>query len=742
MRQQSHLPSSQFKLSSIHTALLHTVGLALASGLMAFTTTAYAEDETIELDTIQVVGEKESDTRPVKGYNAKKSSSSTRTDTPLRDTPQSITVIPQDLIKDQSIQSISQAVQYVPGVQAAQGEGNRDALVFRGNATTGDFFLDGLRDDVQTYRDIYNTDRIEVLKGPNGMAFGRGGAGGAINRVTKEAGWDPISELTASYGAYDFKRISGDFGQALNDEVAFRLNAVYEDSGSYRDGVNIERYGFTPTFTIRPDDKTKIVLSAEYFDDKRIADRGVPSQTSGTGTTANLGNRPFRIGDEDTFFGNARLSPTETETVAFNARIEHMFDNGVGVKNNTRYAFYDKYYQNVYARSPVSLTGTLQLGAYRDETKRENLINQTDITYTLNTGSLEHKLLAGAEFAVQDTDNKRLTPAGGENLAPTFSASNPFVSGLSFNNVTRNQESSVTVAGFYLQDQITFSPQWQAIIGLRHDNFDTDFTNLANNTKINVSDNLLSPRAGLIFKPVEPVSLYANYSVSYVPRAGDQLISIAVNNASLQPEKFINYEVGAKWDINPSLAFTAAVYKLERENLQVADPNIPGQQTVIDGQETKGIELGLSGNITDKWSVFGGITLQDGKITKDILTFNNAGVRTPGNDTLSGSELAQTPDRTLSLWNKYEINDMWAVALGVVSVSERLAALPTATTSTVMPGYTRYDAAVFGKLSEKLQLQLNIENLTNKEYALFAHNNNNITPGSPITGRATLIYNF
>lgn len=742
MRQQSHLPSSQFKLSSIHTALLHTVGLALASGLMAFTTTSYAEDETIELDTIQVVGEKESDTRPVKGYNAKKSSSSTRTDTPLRDTPQSITVIPQDLIKDQSIQSISQAVQYVPGVQAAQGEGNRDALVFRGNATTGDFFLDGLRDDVQTYRDIYNTDRIEVLKGPNGMAFGRGGAGGAINRVTKEAGWDPISELTASYGAYDFKRISGDFGQALNDEVAFRLNAVYEDSGSYRDGVNIERYGFTPTFTIRPDDKTKIVLSAEYFDDKRIADRGVPSQTSGTGTTANLGNRPFRIGDEDTFFGNARLSPTETETVAFNARIEHMFDNGVGVKNNTRYAFYDKYYQNVYARSPVSLTGTLQLGAYRDETKRENLINQTDITYTLNTGSLEHKLLAGAEFAVQDTDNKRLTPAGGENLAPTFSASNPFVSGLSFNNVTRNQESSVTVAGFYLQDQITFSPQWQAIIGLRHDNFDTDFTNLANNTKINVSDNLLSPRAGLIFKPVEPVSLYANYSVSYVPRAGDQLISIAVNNASLQPEKFINYEVGAKWDINPSLAFTAAVYKLERENLQVADPNIPGQQTVIDGQETKGIELGLSGNITDKWSVFGGITLQDGKITKDILTFNNAGVRTPGNDTLSGSELAQTPDRTLSLWNKYEINDMWAVALGVVSVSERLAALPTATTSTVMPGYTRYDAAVFGKLSEKLQLQLNIENLTNKEYALFAHNNNNITPGSPITGRATLIYNF
>lgn len=735
MHRKLYSPSPIFKLTSIHSAILKTVGLVLASGLITLTTSAYAEDETIELDTIQVLGEKESDTRPVKGYNAKKSSSSTRTDTPLRDTPQSISVIPQDLIKDQSIQSISQAVQYVPGVQAAQGEGNRDALVFRGNATTGDFFLDGLRDDVQTYRDIYNTDRIEVLKGPNGMAFGRGGAGGAINRVTKEAGWDPISELTASYGAYDFKRISGDFGQALTDEVAFRLNAAYEDSGSYRDGVNIERYGFTPTFTILPDDKTKIVLSAEYFQDKRVADRGVPSQTGGTGATANLGNRPYRIGDEDTFFGNARLSPTETETVAFNARIEHMFDNGIGVKNSTRYAFYDKYYQNVFARSPVSLTDTVQLGAYRDETKRENLINQTDITYTLNTGSLEHKLLAGAEFAVQDTDNNRTTPfAGSENVPGTFPASNPTVSGLSFNNVTRNQESSVTVAGFYLQDQITFSPQWQAIVGLRHDNFDTDFTNLVNNTKINVSDNLLSPRAGLIFKPVEPVSLYANYSVSYVPRAGDQLTSLTVTNATFKPEKFINYEVGAKWDINSALAFTAAVYKLERENVQVADPNNPAQQIIVDGQETKGIELGLTGNITDKWSIYGGVAFQDGEITKQQGTGTGA--------VLKGAELAQTPDSTLSLWNKYEINDMWAVALGVVSVSERLAALPTATTSTVMPGYTRYDAAVFGKLSDKLHLQFNIENLTNKEYALYAHNNNNITPGSPITGRATLIYNF
>lgn len=745
MQAAKHLAAPLFKLTKVHTALLHSIGLILGSGLIAYSPISYAEEKTVELEDIEVKATRESDTKPVKGYNAKSSRSSTRTDTELRDTPQAITVIPQDLIKDQSIQSISQAVQYVPGVQAVQGEGNRDALVFRGNATTGDFFLDGLRDDVQTYRDIYNTDRIEVLKGPNGMAFGRGGAGGAINRVSKQAGWDPIHELTASYGAYDYKRISGDFGQALTDDVAFRVNAVYEDSGSYRDGVGIERYGITPTVTIRPDDNTKIVLSTEYFKDKRVADRGVPSQATVVGTptvnNTDFNRRPYKIGDYDTFFGNARLSPTETETVAFNASIEHSFDNGINVKNSTRYANYNKYYQNVFARNPVSISGNVEFGAYRDETDRENIINQTDLTYNAKTGSVEHKLLFGMELAKQDTASKRYQPSVSSSNVPnpagTQPASNPFVPSASFAALATNRKSDVSVAAFYLQDQIIFSPQWQAIIGLRNDNFDTDFTNLLDNTQIKVSDNLLSPRAGLIFKPVEPVSIYTNYSVSYVPRAGDQLTSLAPNNASFKPEKFINYEVGAKWDVNPSLALTAAVYKLKRENVLVADPSNPAAASIlVDGQETKGIELGVSGDITDKWSVFGGITIQKGEITETQANATAANVIT------KGTELAQTPNRTLSLWNKYEINDTWAVALGVVSTSDRYAQLPTVSQSTILPGYTRYDAAVFGKLSEKLRLQLNIENITNKEYALFAHTNNNITPGSPITGRATLIYNF
>lgn len=731
---------SNMQFSDQPSKLKSAIQLAIVGlSLSAISNAAIAEEqasEVISLKEISVVGKAESDTKPVKGYNAKKSRTATKTETDLKDTPQSISVVTQDVIKDQSIQSISEAVRYVPGVTASQGEGNRDAINFRGaGVTTGDFYQDGVRDDIQTYRDLYNTDRIEVLRGSNAMIFGRGGSGGVINRVSKEAGWDPVRELSMSYGAYNQKRATIDIGNAINEVAAFRLNAVYEDSDSYRDGVNLERYGLTPTITIKPSDATKIVLSAEYFKDDRIGDRGMPS--TGTG----FKNRPYNIGDHSTFFGSARLSPNETETTAFNAMIEHAFDNGVTVRNRTRYADYDKYYQNVYARDRVK-NGTVELGAYRDDTQRQNLINQTDVTYNLKTGGLEHRLLAGMELGRQDTDNTRRSPSmANDNIvgpSGTVSAENPVFTGtLNLNNLRTNLRSATTNTAFYVQDQIILSPKWEMVLGLRHDRFDVDLTNFNGATpaarNLSATDNKLSPRAGLIFKPLENLSLYASYSQSFVPRAGDQLTSLTTSTASLTPEKFINHEVGAKFDLNPDLSLTAAVYKLERENIAITDPT-PGvnNQILVDGQETKGIELGVSGKVTDNWSIFGGYAFQDAEITKDQTKAFIS----------SGAALAQTPRNTFSLWNRYDFNDTWGAAIGVISRSDMYAAVPTSTTSTILPGYTRVDAAVYGKLDKNLRLQLNLENLTNKEYALSAHNNNNIVPGSPLTARATLIYNF
>ncbi|MEO1946915.1 MAG: TonB-dependent siderophore receptor [Methylophilaceae bacterium] len=724
------LSKQKGKVVNLKKSITHAVQLSAAISIACSSQVVAAEN--ISIDNIEVVGQRISDTNPVKGYNAKETSASTKTDTALINVPQAITVIPQEVLKDQNVQSITEAVRYVPGVTASQGEGNRDALVFRGNRTSSDLFIDGLRDDIQTYRDLYNTDRIEVLKGPNGMIFGRGGAGGVINRVSKKAGWDAVQDFGLTYGSYNQKRVSGDFGQALNDQVAFRINAVYEDSDSFRDGVGLERYGVTPTLTISPSENTNIYLSAEYFKDQRIGDRGIPS-VNGAGDST-IKNRPFNLSDDDQFYGNARLSPNETETKAFNAIVEHTFANNVKVKNSTRYADYDKFYQNIYASSGVTNADTVRLSGYRDETDRINILNQTDVIIPFSTGNLKHTFLAGVEFVSQDDDNKRLTATGGSSEIGFVSVSNPTAS-VAFTGVNRNQETDISSSAFYVQDQIEFSSQWQAVLGLRHDRFKTEYKNLVNGNRVDITDNFISPRAGLIFKPSGNTSVYTNYSLSYLPKAGDQLTGFrSLSDPTFDPEKFINKEIGAKWDISPNLSFTAAAYILERENVVASDPAGTGNNILLNGQETKGLELSLAGNMTDKWSVIAAYTHQDGKITKQQGTGNSA--------ILKGSDLAETPDNTLSLWNKYDINATWSVALGVVSRSEMYAAIPQVGSSTLLPGYTRYDAAIFAKLSDKASLQFNIENLTNKDYAASSHNNNNILPGAPISGRATLNYSF
>lgn len=689
--------------------------LALAVAL-ALPMVVDAAEPTDTLPEVTVKSDKVKESKATEGYFTKKSTTATKTDTELKDIPQSISVITQDQIKDQAVRSIEDAVRYTPGVGMTQGEGNRDAVVFRGNQSTSDFFLDGVRDDVQYYRDFYNIDRVEVLRGPSGMIFGRGGSGGVINRVSKEATFDPVRELTLQYGSYDQRRAAIDIGQAITESAAFRLNAMVEDGNSYRDGVSQRRHGINPTFTFMPTDKTKVVLSAEYFTDHRTADRGIPSRSG----------RPFST-NESTFFGNARLSPTEVEVQNYTAFIEHAFDNGITLRNRSRYSDFDKYYQNVYAGSAVNSSGNYTVSAYRDDTQRENLFNQTDVLYNWQIGSVTHKLLGGLEFGRQDTDNFRFRPNSSGNLTTSQSAFNPTFTGpVTFTNLQTRNRSQIDVAAVYVQDQIVFNEKWEAIVGLRYDKFDVDFKNLRTNQKIDTDDDLVSPRAGLIYKPIQQLSLYTSYSQAYVPRAGEQLTSLTVTTATFDPEKFINTEVGAKWDVNPSLAFTAAVFKLERTNVAVSTGS--ATSALVDGQDTKGLELGLTGRVTDKWSVIGGLTYQKAELQ--------------GTTSIGGQEgniAPNTPRRMLSLWNRYDINDMWGVALGVVSRDDMYAEFNNRVT---LPGYARVDAAVYAKLDKNLRLQINVENLLNKEYFLYAHNNNNITPGSPTAARATLIYNF
>ena len=551
-------------------------------------------------------------------YAVAQSVTATKTNTLLRDVPQAITVVTQDLIKDQGMLSMADVIRYVPGVGMAQGEGNTDAPIFRGNQSSGNFFIDGIRDDVEYFRDLYNMERVETLKGPNGMIFGRGGAGGVINRVTKQADWDPTRSFSFQAGSFGTKRLLMDVGQGINEVAAFRVNAMYENSGSYRDGVTIKRHGINPTLTLRPTDRTNIVMGGEYFRDDRTADRGIPS----------FMGRPVDT-STSTFFGDPRRSPTGTTVLSLYSLIEHGFDNGVTFRNRTRYAVYDKFYQNIFP-STVSPDGTMvDLGAYNSSTKRSNVFNQSDVMYTLNTGPLEHRLLAGIEVGQQITNNLRKTgyfnndvfsgtghPDDPEDDTLFSSVSVPVINPrtadpVSFRLDPTGVSNRITanIIGLYIQNQLKWS-KFQAILGLRYDDFELKLHNNRTGEELSKTNGLLSPRAGLVFKPIEPVSIYWSYSLAYVPRAGDQLSSLEITNQALTPERFINLEAGVKWDIRPSLAFTAAAYRLDRTNVAIPDPLNPVRLLLANAQRSEGIELGISGRITSTWSVMEGTRIR------------------------------------------------------------------------------------------------------------------------------------
>ncbi|MER0216187.1 MAG: TonB-dependent siderophore receptor [Nitrosomonas sp.] len=666
-------------------------------------------------------------------YAATSTSTATKTNTLLRDVPQSITVITGDLIKDQSIRSLADAVRYVPGVGVSQGEGNRDALVFRGNRSTGDFFIDGIRDDAEFYRDLYNIDRVEVLKGANGMIFGRGGSGGVVNRVTKMANWEPVREFSFQGGSFNQKRMTADVGYVINDVAAVRLNTVYEDSGSFRDGVSMERLGIAPTVTIKPTSRTKVVLNMERFHDDRTADRGITSVVGRTGQVTG----PVDV-SRSQFFGDPRRSLAEIDVLSFGSFIEHKFDSGITLQNRTLYTTYDKFYQNVFASGGFNpQTGMLPLGAYNNTTSRDNVFNQTNFLYSLNTGPISHTLLAGVEVGRQETHNRRETGLFNNSAADTnffVPLSNPLTNvPITFRNRNSGDgldalnRSTVNVTSLYIQDQIEIIPQLQVIAGVRYDSFEVDFqqkNGLKDHLKTN--DDLIAPRFGVIFKPIEPVSFYASYSQAYVPRAGDQLTALNVTVETLKPEKFTTMETGVKWDIRPDLAFTGAVYQLDRTN--VINSVVGGQTFLTKGQRTEGVEISLAGQLTQNWSVMGGYAYQTGEITSDILGIAR-----------KGATVAELPRHTFSVWSRYDITPNIGAAFGVIHRDSMFASL---TNRVSLPDFTRVDAALFTKFSKSFRGQLNIENLFDTKYFAAAHNDFNITPGSPIAVRASLIANF
>jgi catecholate siderophore receptor len=657
--------------------------------------------------TLQVAGFKDTvNVQAPPRYSAPSIASATKLPTPLRDVPQAVTVVTKQLIADQAMQSIGDTIRYVPGISVHQGENNRDQVIIRGNNSSADFFLDGVRDDVQYYRDLYNLERVEALKGPNAMTFGRGGGGGVINRVTKEAVFRPVHEVSLQGGTYGRKRVAADIDQPLGRRLAFRLNGMYESSDSFRDQVDLARYAVNPTLTFAASDRTKVTFGYEHLHDTRVADRGIPS----------FGGLPVDV-DVATYFGNPDDSHVRANVDLASATVEHHAGK-VTIRNRTLFGDYDRFYQN-YVPGAVTPDGArVALSAYNNETARRNVFNQTDVTYALATGPVRHTLLAGAEIGRQLTDNFRNS---GFFDGTAASISVPLASPTIETPVTFRQNATdadnhlrTSLAAAYAQDQVELSPKVQVLAGVRFDRFDLQYHNNRNGDALDRVDDLVSPRAGVVFKPVTPVSVYGSYSVSYLPSSGDQFSSLTAVTQQVEPEKFQNYEAGVKWDVRPDLSLTAAAYRLDRTNTRSTDPNDPTRIVQTGSQRTNGFELGLSGRITPAWRVAGGYSYQDAFVTSATVAAR------------AGAQVAQVPHHTLSLWNTYQVIPRLGLGLGVLRRTDMFAAIDN---TVVLPAYTRVDAAGYLTLTRTIRLQANVENLLDQTYYVNADNNTNISPG-------------
>ncbi|MGL4543418.1 MAG: TonB-dependent receptor [Polymorphobacter sp.] len=693
---------------------MHTRTL-VATLLLCAAMPAFAEGDDGDLSLIIITGVSA-------GYTGLDTSTATGIATALVDVPQSISVLTRSQLDDQSLLTLGAALRWVPGVSVGQGEGHRDQVTIRGNNSTADFFVDGLRDDAQYFRDLYNAERVEVLKGPNAMTFGRGGGGGVVNRVTKVPGHQPLFAVDAVVDSFGSLRFSGDINQPLGTSVAVRLNGFYQDAQTFRDGSDINRFGINPTVLVALGDKASLGLGYEYADDDSSVDRGVPSQ----------GGRPIK-GYDRTLFGVATVNQSTLEANLLSGWFSYAFTDTLSLRARALYATYDKGYTNLYAATAVAVGGSsVGIDAYRDLADRSNLLSQTDLIWQTGTDRVRHTLLAGIETTNQDSHSQRIngffSPVANITRAVVALAPVLNIPPVYFRAGPGNRESETTANGFalYGQDQIGIGDHFEILAGLRFDRFTLDFTNLVSAATLSRTDEFWSPRLGLVYKPVAQASVYASFSRSYLPQSGDQFNSLDATTAALAPERFDNYEIGAKWDIRPALSLTAALYRLDRTNTRAVGP-VAGTVVLTGAQRSQGLELGLSGAITAQWQASLGYTLQDVEI------------RSTTTAAPAGRKAALAPRHQAFAWSRYNLSPAFGFGLGVSYQSDSFASVSNAV---VLPAYARVDAALYASIGFGIEAQLNIENLFDSGYFATAHNDNNITPGGPVAARFTLSKRF
>ena len=719
---------------SVSFQFLASLSLSTSLILPAIAQSDQSADTEID-DEVLVVGR----------YLDSSQSNSVKTPTPIIDVPQSLSIFTADQIIEQGFDSIGDLVLYTPGINQSQGEGHRDAIVFRGVRSTADFYIDGVRDDVQYYRSLYNLNQIEILRGPNALLFGRGGTGGVLNRVTKKGvigeNFTGFKSSVDTFGAFD---IQLDKNFAVNDKAAFRVNGYYESLNNHRDFFDGDRFGINPTLRVEVTPDTVFDLSYEYVDNERFVDRGIPAGSDG------------RPAEElaDITFSDSELATTTLVAHTVRAKLSHTFNDYFKVNLSGSYGDFDKLYLNFFPVSFNEETNVVGIDGYVDTTQRQNLILSADLIGEFEALSFGHTILFGGEFIDTNNDNDRFNTFFDQTQDDVefFDASQPInlLNGVGINSsgeITTNSfavdlnddtEADVTVFSVYFQDQIAIAPWLDIVLGGRFDSFDIEvddievFLETGQRDITQRTDQEFSPRLGVIFKPQENISIYGSFSETFLPRSGEQFADLPDDPATpddetLDPNTFQNLEVGLKWDFDNGLSLSLAAFENEQSSPQESDVEI-GTLVIIDS-EVRGIEAQLQGQLTDKFDFSLGYSYLEGNQVDQI----------DGQSVDNGLRLRELPSHTVNVWGNYQILPRFGLGAGLTYQDESFAGNDNSVT---LPSFVRIDAAAYYDLTDDVRLQVNLENLTDTEYFPNAHTNNNITVGAPINAKFTISGRF
>ncbi|NQD38277.1 TonB-dependent siderophore receptor [Permianibacter sp. IMCC34836] len=685
--------------------------IALCSALPAYA----AEPATSQpADSQAIVKEQETVLKEVKveaqaeqdGYKANQASSPKLTQ-PLVDTAKTVRVVTDEVMREQGVTSLRDALRNISGISMAAGEGGvppGDNLTLRGFSARTDLFIDGARDVAGYTRDPFNLESVEVVEGPGSAFSGRGSTGGSINQVSKAPKLDDFSNAELSIGTDALHRETLDVNkplESLSDSAALRVNLMNHSADAPgRDEVYSKRWAIAPSLALGLETDTRVVLSHLHQEQDGLPDYGVPY-------TANVivptGGEPLPV-DTETFYGLVDRDYEDIDADVTTAKVEHDFSKTVSLRNQLRYGNVTR---DSIVTPPRMLNATTvnRQGRARD-TEDEILLNQTDLSLKFGEGAIKHTVLVGLELAREKFHNNTRNLTNGP--ATPINNPNPHDAYTGTITPTGFAEAKADTVALYVFDTIEFGSNWQANLGLRHDDFQTDFysktlnltTNNIDIVDLNNADSTINWNAGLTYKPAENSSIYFAYGSSVNPSA--EGLTLSDSTATLDPEESDSYELGTKWDLlNQQLLVTAAIFRTDKTNARTTDGST-GAATVLEGeQRVDGYTLSATGIINENWQVIGSYTHLDSEIVESLNVLEQ------------GNELANVAPESWTLWTTYQLLPSLQVGLGAQHTDRRF---NNTQNLNEVPGYTLYDAMASYQVTDSFALRLNVYNLTDEDH--------------------------